>query len=122
MNRHSIIRRSLAWVSLLLLSFFAGCNSAAKPTATYLGDSNELATLSTPTGFTITPAEADQIRVLRRGNSIAVHHLYYDNSCYYVCDGFFGSKDSYAITSGVRIDGKSGAVYNPETAQWDPRP
>ena len=111
----SIVRLILHSFAILFIAILSGCSSSPESAATYLGNSNELDTLSTPDGFTISPAEADEIRVLRRGNSMVLHHLYFDDSCYYVCAG-------KAITNGLRINGKSGEVFNPETAKWEPRP
>jgi len=85
-----------------------GCSAAAN--VTYLGDSNNVDTISTPVGFEITPKEADQVRIQQSSNSIAVHHIYADGRNYYICDGFFGSKSNKAVNTGLAIDGKTGDV------------
>ena len=100
----------------------AGCNKAASTTTTYLGDTNSIPTLVTPDNFTVTPAEANDIRVLQNAENIAVHHIYHDADSYYICDGFFGSKETTALRKGLRINGRTGEIYNRTTGSWDPKP
>ena len=111
-----------AIVALLVLALWSGCRTTPPASVTYLGDTNELSTLTAPNNFIVSPAEADNIRVLRNGRSIAVHHIYYDDDSYYICDGFLGSKERTAISRGLRIDGKTGETYNRETGSKEPRP
>jgi len=96
-----------------------GCTSQESDGAAYLGDTNELANLASPEGFTVTPTQANDIRTARHGNSIAIQHIYYSEDSYYICDAFFGSKERKAITRGTRINGNTGAIYNNKTNSWE---
>jgi len=96
-----------------------GCTSHKGDGAAYLGDTNELAKLASPEGFTVTPTQANDIRTTRHGNSIATHHIYYSEDSYYICDAFFGSKERKAVTRGTRINGNTGAIYNNKTNSWE---
>ena len=97
----------------LTLTTAVGCPAPAG--VTYLGDSNNVDAVATPNGFEITPKEAEQIRIQHAGNSIAVHHIYADDSNYYICDGFLGSKAAKAVKSGLVINGKTGDVVDRES-------
>jgi hypothetical protein len=61
-----------------------------------------------PEGFTISPQEAQAIVEKRFGVSKTVMHIYADSRDYYVVSGFFGSDNSKAAKSGVRVNGKTG--------------
>ena len=106
----------------LAIVIVAGCNKTASTSTTYLGDTNSISTLLTPDNFTITPAEANNIRILQNTENIAVHHIYHDADSYYICDGFFGSKETTAFRKSLRINGRTGEVYNRTTGSWDPKP
>ena len=97
----------------LVLTTASGCPAPAG--VTYLGDSNNVDTIATPVGFEIAPREAEQIRIQQAGNSIAVHHIYADESNYYICDGFLGSKAAKAVKTGLVINGKTGDVVDRES-------
>ena len=113
----------MKWVTIAvfftaLVCTLAGYSSPENPPSanvTYLGDSNNAGTISTPEGFGISPEEADQIRIKQKNNSIAVHHIYADDKNYYICDGFFGSKTGKAVRTGLVIDGKTGDIVDRET-------
>ena len=108
-------------MTALLSIAFVGCDPQKGGTATYLGDTNQLPSLATPTGFTVTPTEANNIRIAERGNSIAVHHVYHSGDSYYVCDAFFGSKEQEALTRGLQINGQTGAVFDDDAGEWGPK-
>ena len=103
---------TICFIGLILITA-SGCPAPAG--VAYLGDSNNVDTIATPAGFEITPEEAEQIRVQQTGRSIAVHHIYADESNYYICDGFLGSKATKAMETGLVINGTTGDVVDRES-------
>lgn len=71
--------------------------------------------LPTPSGFSISPAEAFRIAQESRRLSLKhVWHLYSDSDFYYIHDTFLGDGSRRAFTQGLRINGRSGTIIQAE--------
>jgi len=110
---------------IVFLAVIGGC---AGQSLQYIGNSNEIADAPTPTGFTISPPEANRIRRLHIDPKKTVDDLYHDGDNYYICNGFDtwnrgrGSTASKAEKYGTMISGRTGEVYNRDSEQWEPDP
>jgi hypothetical protein len=95
---------------IFALLIVTGCASGPQPI--WNGDaSTPLTSLPTPSGFSVTPAQAEATaRASRQLPLKVVYHVYADSQFYYVCDGFLGSSRRAAVRRGLKIDGQTGQI------------
>ena len=78
-------------------------------------DSSEIST-ETPPGFEVSPQQAMRIFQSARGVRNKVQDIYYGDNRYFVIDDSTESPSFDAAPFGITIDGKTGQVFDHETA------
>ena len=113
-----------ALLFLVALMAAQGCSGVGKGMlrVDYLGDTNEVVDKPTPEGFIISPLEAADIVGQHQGRKKTVDDFYADEQFYYVCEGYSGSIPQTAIDEGLKINGKTGEIYDRITESWLPDP
>ena len=103
--------RTLLSISIVCL-VLVGCATASREVrAVWTQPTSPPADLPSPSGFTVTPAQA--VSVARESRALSVKHVwhvYADSGYYYVHDTFLGDGPRRAFAQGVRIDGRTGEI------------
>jgi hypothetical protein len=107
----------LSWfLSLLALG---GCGILQKEPLTYIGNSQEVGDAATPSGFAISPVEANDIIQRYHGPRIFVDEFYHDGRNYYVRNAGTLSKAAPSKKRCTVINGQTGEIYNREADRWE---
>jgi len=94
----------------MLWLFALGCSSELTPLWT--GDTKVPINYPTPSGFNVSPFEANQkVWESKRLSLKHIWHIYKDNSNYYIIDSFVKSNSQIA-RSGIIVDGQTGEIKN----------
>ena len=105
---------------LLLLAILGGCAGMGKPPLRYIADSNEINDAPTPSGFLISPQEANHTAASRQFVGKKVRHFYHDGENYYSV--YNRSIAAHARKHGTIINGRTGQIYDRESKSWEADP